>query len=147
MMNEIKVFADKHTHALSKLGYRFVLLDPSGEVYQSTIDKYMIERADGTRIGTIEPKVQEVPQSARRPRKRRSPICFNQQTGYIAKLRAMNPGDTIVLTPPLNVPASVMQHAVHNSGTRFFGKGNFETAVVDKKLLVFYKGPMQAELV
>lgn len=141
-MTEVKHFANKHTHALSKLGYRYLLVAPDGQLCESTIDKYLIEQQDGTVVGNIEPPVQVVQESNRRQirRKRRPIIRFNQQTGYIAKLKAMKPGDLEPLQPPVNTTAANMQHAVHSAALRVFGKGTFETSIFEGKVLVFYKG-------
>lgn len=144
-MSETQLFAKKHTHALAKLGYQFLVLDTAGEIYQSTIKKYLIERSDGSVIGNIAPKKPSATDPVRRTRarKRRLMIQYDKQTNYIARLKAMRPSDVIPLKPPVNVSASAMQHAVHSACLRVFGKGNFETAVADGQVLVFYKGSSQ----
>jgi hypothetical protein len=141
-LNPTNVFAQKHAQALGLLGYRYVLLDPNGEVCDSTIDKYLVQRGDGRLEGTLEtPK--EPASKAKRARKRRQMIRFNDQTHYIKELHRINgtPGACTVLNPPANVTAQAMRHAVHSAGLRLFGKGNFETAVVEGQIMVFYKGP------
>jgi hypothetical protein len=146
-MNPTNVFAQKHTQALELLGYRYVLLNQKGEVCQATIDKYLIERPDGSFTGTLD-HIKEAPQKpVKRARKRRNSIRYQAQTGYIDELRRMTstPGACTALTPPLNVTAQAMQHAVHSAALRVFGKGNFETTVVSGQVMVFYKGPAQEQ--
>jgi hypothetical protein len=123
-------------------------LNQKGEVCQATIDKYLIERDDGTFTGTLD-SVKEAPQKpVKRARKRRNSIRYQAQTGYIDEMRRMKstPGACQAFNPPLNVTAQAMQHAVHSAATRVFGKGNFETMVVSGQVMVFYRGPGQEQV-
>lgn len=146
-MSETQLFAAKHTHALSVLGYRYVLIDPSGAVCQSTVEKYLVQRPDGTIVGNLEPKAPEAVRPAKRARKRRPRISFDAQTNYISKIKAMQPGQIISIAPPPNTTAQLMRPAVRNAAERFLGKGNFEITTSDGLVLLFYVGQVQAVLV
>jgi hypothetical protein len=147
IMNESEFFVKKHTRALSALGYRYVLINPSGEVCGATVEKYLIQNAEGKVMGNLEPTKQEPSRLMNRVKARRARIAFNEQTQYIEKIKVMQKGGVLKITPPPGISAGLMRPAVRNAAERFLGKGNYEISIVNGDLLLFYKGPMQAELV